>query len=162
MLELAATEATVVTCLGTFDAVDAAVAVGGAACGRVAPDEAMLIVPVGRGAELLAAVTEAASAVDPNVLVVDTSDGWAIWTLLGTAEELDRASARLSAMEIPDAGFCQGDLARVPVKLFVAAGCVQIVVPAMWTAYLRERILGRCASLRIHERAEPHPWTGSP
>ena len=162
MLELASAQATVVTCLGLPGAVDAAVAAGGAACGRVAPDEAMLIVPVGRGAELLAKVSETASALDPNALVVDATDGWSIWVLEGTGVDLDRASTRLTALELPNDGFCQGDLARVPVKLFVAPGRLQILVPAMWQEYLRARILARCATLQIRERTEALPWAESP
>jgi hypothetical protein len=158
VLELTSTEATVVTCLGSGGAVDAAVAVGGAESGRVAPDEAMLVVPAVRGAELLATATEAASAADAGALVVDATDGWSIWTITGGTEELDRAMARLTALGLPGDGFCQGDLARVPVKLFVAPGRVHILVPAMWRAYLRGRILARCATLQIRERTVSEPW----
>ena len=158
MLELTPTEATVITCLGSGDAVDAAVAAGGVESGRVAPDEAILIVPPGRDAELLGAVTDAASAEDPGAIVVDTTDGWGIWSIRGNAQELDRAMARLTALELPGDGFCQGDLARVPVKLFVAPGCVRILVPAMWRAYLRGRILARCTTLEIRERDIAEPW----
>lgn len=158
MLELTATEAAVITCLGSEGAVDAAVAVGGATSGRVAPDEVMLVVPVARGAALFGSVTQAAATADADALVVDTSDGWSIWTLLGGDDDVDRGMARLSALELPDDGFCQGDLARVPVKLFVAPGRVHILVPAMWRAYLRGRILARCATLQIRERADTEAW----
>lgn len=158
MLELTPTDAVVITLLATRDAVDAAVALSPEGSGRVAPDEALLVVPAARGAELLASVTEAVSAADPDALVVDATDGWSIWTLTGSADELDRATARLTALELPAHGFAQGDLARVPAKLFVAPGRVHILVPAMWRAYLRARILARCATLQIRERADVESW----
>lgn len=158
MLELTPTDAVVITLLGSEDAVDAAVAVSPEGFGRVAPDEAMLVVPVARGSELLGTVTEVVSAADAGALIVDATDGWSIWTLTGSADELDRATARLTALELPAHGFSQGDLARVPTKLFVAPGQVHILVPAMWRAYLRARILGRCATLQIRERADVEPW----
>ncbi len=158
VLELAPTEATILTCLGSRDAVDAAVAVSGLEAGRVARDEAMLIVPAGRDDELVAAVTAAVLPVDADALVIDTTDGWSIWTITGGEREMGSAMARLTALELPDPGFAQGDLARVPVKLFVARGSVRILVPSMWGAYLRARILERCSTLQIRERRPPRPW----
>jgi hypothetical protein len=158
VLELAPTEATVLTCLGSRDAVDAAVALGGVEAGRVAPDEAMLIVPAGRDDERSEAVSAAVLSIDADALVIDTTDGWSIWTMSGAERELDRAMARLTALRLTDSGFAQGDLARVPVKLFVARGSVRILVPSMWGAYLRARILERCATLQIGDRRAPRAW----
>ena len=156
MFELVPTRAAVITCVGTPSAVDAAEAVEGYA-GRVAPDELMLIVEAGDAARACAALLAAAGASD--ALVVDVTDGWAVWTLEG--EDTDRAMARLSPLELPEAGFAQGDVARVPAKIVRAPGRVHLLVPAMWRAYLRERILERCAGLQVRERAEPADWTRS-
>ncbi len=158
VLELAPTQATVLTCLGSRDAVDAAVAVGGLEAGRVAPDEAMLIGAAGRDDERSEAVSAVVLPVDAGALVIDTTDGWSIWTMTGAERALDRAMARLTALELADSGFAQGDLARVPVKLFLTRGSVRILVPSMWDAYLRARILERCATLQIRERRAPRAW----
>jgi hypothetical protein len=158
VLELARTNASVITCMGTGDAVEAGVALGRAYAVRIAPDEVMLLDAPERATALHAETTEAIGAIDPDALVVDASDGWATWTLRGDVEDLDRAMARLTALELPGDGQLQGDVARVPVKLVVAPGCVHLLVPSVWEAYLRERILARCASLQITERAEPAPW----
>ena len=156
MLELVPTRAAVITCVGTPSAVDAAATVEGDAC-RVAPYELMLIVEAGDAARACAAVLAAVGTAD--ALVVDATDGWGVWTLEG--EEAARAMARLTPLELPEAGFAQGDVARVPTKIVCAPGRVHLLVPAMWRAYLRERILARCAGLQIRERAEPAGWTRS-
>lgn len=162
MLELTRTSATVITCVGAGGAVDAAVAVGRAFAGRIAPDEVMLIGPLEHAASLSEEVEAAVRPLDPYALVVDATDGWAIWTLQGDADDVDRAMARLTALELPGElsgdGFLQGDVARVPVKLVVAPERVDMLVPAMWEAYLRARILERCATLQVHEQLELSPW----
>jgi hypothetical protein len=158
VLELARTSAAVITCMGTKDAVDAGVALGRAYAIRVAPDEVMLIDAPDHAAERCAEATTAIRAIDPDALVADASDGWTAWTLRGDPQDLDRAMARLTALELPGDGQLQGDVTRVPCKLIVAPGLVHLFVPAMWEAYLRERILARCASLDITERGEPAPW----
>ena len=156
MLDLVATRAAVITCVGTPGVVDTAGSVDGYA-GRVAPDELMLIVATADGARAYAAALEAVGVSD--ALVVDATDGWAVWTLEG--EDTARAMARLSPLELPDVGFAQGDVARVPTKIVCAPGRVDLLVPAMWRAYLRERILARCAGLGIRERTEAADWTPS-
>ncbi len=154
MLDLIASRTGVITCVGTPSAVDAAEAVDGYA-GRVAPDELMLLVATADVARAHAAVVEAVGATD--AMVVDATDGWTVWTLEG--EDTDRAMARLSPLELPEDGFAQGDVARVPTKIVCANGRVHLLVPTMWRAYLRERILARCAGLQVRERTEPADWT---
>lgn len=156
MLELAATQLTAVSCLAAPDAVDAAMATANAYACRIAPDEALLLGKPGAGPKLVAAASEEAARADPDALVVDTTDGWAVWTFEGDAAR--EAFARLSAVPLPTQGFVQGDVAHVPVKIVATPERLHLLVPSMWGAYLRERILE--IGLPVHERLEPAPWAG--
>lgn len=154
MLELSATSASVVLCTASPGAVDAAEALGNAL--RVAPDEALFLGPPGTAAQMVTNVIERARPGDDDAVVLDATDGWAIWTLEGDAARV--ALTHLSALEVPEVGFVQGDVARVHVKVVASEHRLQLLVPAMWGAHLRERILRDCASLGVVERPEPISW----
>jgi hypothetical protein len=131
----------VIACVGQSAAVDAVAALPFAVAGRVAPDEALLLIPSDFATEFHARAAEAATAIDPDAIVVDTTDGWAGWTLAGP--DARDAFGRLSAVPLSP-GFSQGDVAHVPVKIFASDEALDLLVPAIWGAYLRERILARC------------------
>jgi len=58
-------------------------------------------------------------------------------------DDLDEAFGRLSAVPLAP-GFSQGDVAHVPAKILRSEAAIDLLVPAMWGAYLRERIVARC------------------
>jgi sarcosine oxidase gamma subunit len=147
VLELAATEATVVLCCASPEAVDAAMALSDVV--RVAPDEAMVLGPSGTAETLIATTTE-------RIEALDGTDGWTICTLEGDAAR--NAFTYLSALELPQDGFVQGDVAHVHAKVVVRGDRLHVLVPAMWGAHLRERIVSDCAPLGVHERADAEPW----
>ncbi len=149
MLELVATQASVVGCFAAPEALDVLAPTSGTYACRVAPDELMLVGEPGAEAALAAAATAGTTALDPDAIVLDTTDGWAIWTLAGDAAR--DAFTRLSAVELPDEGAAQGDVAHVPVRVIALPDRLHLLVPAMWGGYLRERILDRCASLGVRE-----------
>lgn len=151
MLELRASAVSVVCCAASPDAVDAAAGAEGAAAYRLAPDEVLLVAGPEDAAGLLRGTEARATGADPDALVLDVTDGWAAWTLAG--DGIRDAFARLSALELPEKGFVQGDVAHVPVKAFAADGRLDLLVPAMWSEHLRGRILRRCASLGVRESA---------
>lgn len=156
MLELVPTQASVVGCFAAPEALDALIGIDGAYAGRVAPDEMMLVGEAGLAEGLVGAATARASAADPDAVVLDTSDGWAVWTLEGdTARE---AFARLSAVPL-QAEYTQGDVAHVPVRAIALADRVHLLVPAMWREHLRARILADCTSLDVREVAEATVWS---
>lgn len=157
MLELAATEAALVLCVASPEAVDAVAGLGDPI--RIAPDEGLVVGPPGSGADLAAAAADLAAAIDDDAVVLDATDGWAIWTLSG--ERPAEALAYLSALEPPGDGVVQGDVARVPAKVVVRVDRVHLLVPAMWGAHLRGRILADCAHLGVVERSDPEPWTAA-
>ncbi len=154
VLELAATEAALVLCVAEPEAVDAVAELADAI--RIAPDEALLVGSPGSAPDLMAAATDVAAALDEDAVVLDATDGWSIWTLAGDGPR--EALAYLSALEPPEDGVVQGEVARVPAKVLVRGDRVHLLVPAMWGAHLRERIVADCAHLGVVERPHPDPW----
>jgi hypothetical protein len=151
VLEVSATAVTVVQVHAEPAALDALAPAGATRC-RIAPDEAMFVREGGAAAALLrdaAAVT----AGDPDAVIMDGTDGWAVWTLSG--DRLPDALQRLSHLELDaeNDGFTQGDVAHVPARVVIDHGRVHVFVAAMWGAYLHERIQGRCADLGVMESA---------
>lgn len=106
---------------------------------RIAPDEAMVL---GDPPERLeAAVRE----LDPDALVLDVSDGWSLLELEGP--DAREAFARISELELPERGFVLGEVARAGVRVLAEGDRVRLLVPAMWTEHVRERILTDAAEL---------------
>jgi len=136
VLELVASPTSLVGVFGEPDALDALDGVY-----RIAPDEAMV---VGRPDTIATIALE-----DPHVVVLDVTDGWEALTLSG--DHVRAAFARLSALRLPDEGFVQGDVARVPARVIVERDRLRILVPAMWAEHLRSRILRRCADLGVRQ-----------
>jgi len=90
--------------------------------------------------------------------VLDATDGWAAWTLAGP--DARAAFAYLSALHLPEGdGATQGEVARVPAKIVTRGDAVHLLVPAMWEAHLRERVLADCAALGVTEVPGSRAWT---
>jgi hypothetical protein len=120
----------------TEDACDLAMRAPGA--GRVATDE---VVVRGRIAEDLRA---AIRTVDPHAVIRESTEGWAEVVLEG--DDARDVFARLSALRLPDGrGYVQGDVARVPARVFVEEVDLRVLVPASWEAYLRRQVEDRGA-----------------
>lgn len=148
MVELVSTRASVVGVFASSDALD-----GLRDAHRVAPDEAMLLGGSSGAAKLAATAAITVEAVDPDAVVLDTTDGWAVWTIEG-----DGASdvfARLSALELEE-GYTQGAVAHVPVRIVARSDRIHLIVPAMWREHIRHRILTQ--GLPVCEAAEPAQW----
>lgn len=174
MLELSELAATVITCVADPAAVDAVATTPGHVL-RIAPDEAMIVrEPAAAEASTMASLAVAAR-VDADALVLDTSDGWAIWALAGDGARI--AFARLSQLslggapsrlafvrgevargEVAQGAFAQGAVADVPAKVVVAGDEIRLLVPAMWRDAVRERVLADCADLGVREATEPREW----
>jgi hypothetical protein len=140
VLEVVASSTSLVGVYGEPGALDALDALDGVY--RIAPDEAMVV-----GEPDMIATT----LTDPHAVVLDVTDGWAVLTLSG--DGVRAGFARLSALRLPDEGFVQGDVARVPARVIVERDRLRIFVPAMWVEHVRSRILRRCADLGIREAA---------
>ena len=156
MLELVATKAAVALVMATPHALDALAPAGAYRC-RVAPDEAMFV----REPEAVEALLRDAGSVragDSDAVVLDASDGWAVWTLAG--ESARDAFTRLSALRVAG-GYQQGEVAHLPVRLIIEGERVHMFVPVMWREHMRRQVLDRCMSLGVTERGEPAAWTAA-
>lgn len=134
------TRMSVIACHGAPQALDALAAVDAAHVCRVAPDETMLVCDPEAAGLVLGHASGVVVAADPDAVVLDVSDGWTAWTLAGDIAR--DAFARLSAILLPDEGFAQGDVARVPVKVIALPDRLHLLVPAMWGDYLHEALTG--------------------
>jgi hypothetical protein len=134
VLELRTPAVTVITVLASSTALD-----GLARGNRIAPDEAMLVGDPGTADALTAVIADAVIGADPDALIVNTTDGWAVLEMAGSGAR--EAFSRLSHLELPVDGAIQGDVAHVPVRVVANADTIRLFVPAMWGYYVRERIL---------------------
>jgi sarcosine oxidase gamma subunit len=151
MLELVEARVAVVTCAADPVACDAVSTTDDRRTLRLAPDELMVLTSSELLARTLAAITEEATAIDARAIAFDATDGWTGWGLRGDATAA--AFARLSALQLPNDGFVQGEVAGVPAKVVPVPDGIDVLVPSMFGAYLRDVILARCAGLGIAEAA---------
>ncbi len=156
MLELAATRVAVIECHAAPTAADALADLEGAHAYRVAPDEVLLLAEPEAAKELPEIAAKTVEAADPDALILEATDGWAAFTLTG--EDVREAFTFLSAVPLPAEGFTQGDVAHVPVKVVVEPHRLLLLVPTMWEAHLRERILVDCSHLDVGAVDEPVAW----
>ena len=157
MLEITRTPVGVVTASAAARALDGLVVPGRAFGCRSADDELMLLsVPMVTD-EVVREVSTRLAALDPDALVIDTTDGWAAVTVAGDAA---RASfGLLSRLELPDHGFTQAEVVHIPAKVVAHGDQVLILAPSMWEAHLQDRVtkaLGGAGPL------ETRPWTVPP
>ncbi|MGZ4125613.1 MAG: hypothetical protein ACXVQU_08685 [Actinomycetota bacterium] len=153
MVELVPLRASFVTCAADPAALDRLVGPASTMALRVAPDEALLVAD--DAAATLRYASDLVTAVDPDAVVIDTTDGWAVIALEG-----DRAAevfARVSQVPLAP-GIAQGEVAHVPAIVAAEPGRIVLVFPAMWRDAVRERILADGAGLGIVERGEPGRW----
>ena len=127
-------------CSADAAALDALVAPGhGARMLRTAPDEALFVASPGVAADITREIEDRIAALDDDALVLDVSDGWAAWSLVGDAR---RALSFLSHLDPPsDGAFVQGDVARVGAKVLDEPDGLTILVPAYWREHVRERAI---------------------
>ena len=110
------------------DACDLAMRAPGAA--RVASDEVMVPGPIAED------IRAAVRTVDPDAVIRESTEGWAEVVIRGG--DARDVFARLSDLRLPDGrGYVQGDVARVPARVFVEEDGLRLLVPASWGAYLR-------------------------
>jgi glycine cleavage system aminomethyltransferase T len=107
---------------------------------RVSATEVMLV-----GEASVAVLERAVRAEDGDAVVLEVSDGWAVVPLEGPGAV--EAFTRLSELPLPAEGFVQGEVARIGARVIVRQGGIDLLVPAMLEAHVRERVRVDCAGL---------------
>lgn len=131
MAELRSISPTIVAVLASSDACDRVEAPEGTTAMRIAPRELWLVG--------LADPDAVRTGVDePGALVEDVSDAWTAFELEG--DDVRELVERVSELELPDAGWIQGEVARAGAKLIVRPAAVTVLVPAMLGAHIEQRI----------------------
>jgi len=133
---------------GALDAVQAPA--GTRAC-RIASDETAFVCPADATGDVLEAIVPQVARGDRDGFVLDLSDGWTSFTLTG---DVERAFSYLSELQLPGpGGFVQGDVLRVPVRVLIGEGKIDLLVPSSWGIYLHDEMLEALRALNVHEEA---------
>ncbi len=148
MLELSRPDVAVIRCCARRAALDELARPE--PCGRIAPDELLLLAPSGEDTRVLVELSAQLAGSDPSPIVIDHSDAFFVLGLSGSSGE---ALARLSPIALPDDGFGQGPVAGVPCKVFVTPGKLLLLAPSTYEHHVRERIGVACADLDVRDRA---------
>ena len=137
MPDIARAPVGVVTASASAEALDLLLVPGRALACRVADDELLLLSPPPVTDEVAREAATRLGALDPDALVMDTTDGWAAISVAG--DDARPSFGLLSRLELPDTGFLQGEVVHVPAKVVVDDGRVLILVPSIWETHLYER-----------------------
>ena len=137
MRELARAPLGVVTASAEAGALDRLLVPGRACACRVADDELLLLCAPPVTDEVAREVATRLAALDPDAVVIDTSDGWAAIAIVG--DDARASFGLLSRLELPVTGFVQGEVVHVPAKVVADDGRVLILVPSIWEAHLHDR-----------------------
>jgi hypothetical protein len=138
---------------GPKDALDRVQTPAGVTQGRVAPDELLWLGDPEAVGELEAEGKRQLAGVGERGLVVDNSDGWTLFSLIG--EGRADALARLSSLQMPDRGFRQGKVAGVPGKLFARPGRIDLLCTSDVRWFVHERLLHAGHEVGLTEGTPP-------
>ena len=137
MVEITRTLVAVVRASAEAGALDLLLVPGRAFACRAADDELLLLCAPPVVDEVAREVATRLAALDPDALVTDTSDGWAAISVVG--DDARASFGLLSRLELPEAGFLEGEVVHVPAKVVAGDGRLLILVPSIWEAHLHDR-----------------------
>jgi hypothetical protein len=101
--------------------------------GRVAADEVMVRGPIAED------LRTAIHTVDPGSLIRESTEGW-VEVVIDGADARD-VFASVSELRLPDGpGYVQGDVARVPARVFVHDDAIRVLVPSSRGSHLLRRL----------------------
>lgn len=161
MLEIGRWHAALIECHAGASALDAlAVPAGVHAC-RVAPDELVLLAAPQQAGELLRRASAHLAVVAPGALVVDQSDGWAIFSLPG--DEGMQTLRQLTLFALPERrpAFVQGAVAGGSARLLLLPGVVLLMVPFALRDHLERRLREVCAPAAVRIDAAEAPFAAA-
>jgi hypothetical protein len=149
VLELIPTDVAIVACHADQPALDRLEPPATALELRIARDELWWIGPLSAREQLAEEGVLALSEADG--LVVDQSDGWAVWTVRGAGYLALLERLMLAPIPSSRPAFVQGAITGVPGKVLATAQAALIFVPAPVGHHLRDRILSVGAALDLVE-----------
>ena len=131
-----------VRCFAPPAALDALPTPPGTLRGRIAPNEVVFVGDPGAAADLVAGLTTALASHGPGALVVDHTDGWTVFSLVGDgAEDVFR---RISMVPLPTAAdgpvFFMGRVGDVAAKAFRRRGRIDFMTGAETTSHVQSVI----------------------
>jgi sarcosine oxidase gamma subunit len=138
---------------GPKDALDRVQTPAGVELGRVAPDELLWLGDPEQATALEAEGRRQLAGAGERALVVDNSDGWTLFSIVGDGRA--DALARLSSLRLPDQGFRQGKVAGVPGKVFARPGRIDILCTSDVRWYVHERLLHAGADVGLTPGTPP-------
>ena len=154
MPEVTRTVVGVVTASAAAGALDALIVPGRAFACRTADDELSLLSAPQVTDEVAREVATRLAVLDDDALVLETTDGWGAIMVAG--DDARASFGLLSRLELPERGFLQGEVVRVPARVVAEADRVLILAPSMWEAHLHDRVT---KALGVRVPHEPRPWT---
>jgi hypothetical protein len=138
---------------GPKDALDRVQTPAGVTQGRIAPDELLWLGDAERVGELESEGKRQLAGAGERALVIDNSDGWTLFSLIGEGRE--DALARLSSLRLPEQGFRQGKIAGVPGKVFARPGRIDLLCTSDVRWFVHERLLHAGAGIGLSEGTPP-------
>lgn len=150
MLEIQRSHAAIVECHASALALQAMPAMPRVHACRVAPDELLLVAPPSLGDEVLRRAKAHLASAEPGTLVLDQSDGWAVFSLRG--DDVLEPLRKLAVIPFPEArpAFIQGAVAGGSAKLLLLPGVAHLLVPFPLRDYLERRLRDVCDAARTH------------
>jgi hypothetical protein len=168
VLEIGRLYAGVVECHASPRTLDALTAPAGVHLCRVAPDELLLLAAPSRTDELLRRATAQLVVAEPGALVVDQSDGWAIFRLPGNLPGhlpdegmLALSQLALFAMPARRPSFVQGAVAGGAAKLLLLPGFVLLLVPYALRDHVARRLREVGAGFAVQLADDESPYLPS-
>jgi hypothetical protein len=139
----------VIVCAADAEALDALITPGhGSTTLRTCPDEALVVAARDVADTVAREVRDRIAALDHDALVLDMSDGWSAWSLIGP--DAADAFSYLSALPAPGPGdFVQGDVARIGATVLGEDGALTILVPGYWSEHVRVRALRDARAIEV-------------
>jgi hypothetical protein len=138
MAEIGTEGVGVVSVSATSGSLDALVVPGRATACRVADDELLLLSERAVANEIAREVETRLTVLDPDALVLDTTEGWAASVIEG--DDARAIFGSLSRLRLPERGFLQGEVTHVPAKVLVEVDRILILVPAAFEHHLHSRL----------------------
>jgi hypothetical protein len=152
-------DAAKVRCFAPPAALDALATPPGTLRGRIAPNELVLVGEPGTAGALAEACTAALAPQGAAAMVVDHTDGWTVFSLVGDGAE--DVFARISMVPLPPVGaepaFFMGRIGDVASKAFRRAGRIDFMTGTETSGHVREVLEHAGHAVGMH--AVPAPDT---